>query len=65
MISLNLLTNLVSYASFIAHLFSDANWRKSHASLLRTLADAPGVGEVSIAPCALPSAAETQMLFEK
>ncbi|SCB65550.1 unnamed protein product [Fusarium graminearum] len=51
--------------SFIAHLFSDANWRKSHASLLRTLADAPGVGEVSIAPCALPSAAETQMLFEK
>ncbi|PCD21023.1 hypothetical protein FGRA07_05175 [Fusarium graminearum] len=55
----------ISYASFIAHLFSDANWRKSHASLLRTLADAPGVGEVSIAPCALPSAAETQMLFEK
>ncbi|UZP36808.1 hypothetical protein NXS19_004624 [Fusarium pseudograminearum] len=51
--------------SFIAHLFSDANWRKSHASLLRTLADAPGVGEVSIAPCELPSAAETQLLFEK
>ena len=51
--------------SFIAHLFADANWRKSHASLLRTLADAPGAGEVSIAPCSLPSAAETQMLFEK
>ncbi|KAL6918594.1 hypothetical protein FSST1_010089 [Fusarium sambucinum] len=51
--------------SFIAHLFSDANWRRSHASLLRTLADAPTVGDVSIAPCSLPSAAETQMLFEK
>ncbi|KAI1069505.1 hypothetical protein LB507_008571 [Fusarium sp. FIESC RH6] len=51
--------------SFIAHLFADANWRKSHAGLLRTLADAPGAGEVSIAPCSLPSAAETQMLFEK
>ncbi|KAG8353797.1 hypothetical protein FVEN_g8217 [Fusarium venenatum] len=51
--------------SFIAHLFSDANWRRSHASLLRTLADAPAVGEVSITPCSLPSAAETQMLFDK
>ncbi|KAG5657965.1 hypothetical protein KAF25_006916 [Fusarium avenaceum] len=51
--------------SFIAHLFADANWRKSHASLLRTLADAPSAGEVSIAPCSLPSAAEAQMLFEK
>ncbi|KAG5758403.1 hypothetical protein H9Q72_013464 [Fusarium xylarioides] len=51
--------------SFIAHLFSDANWRKSHATLLRTLADAPGTDEVSIAPCSLPSAVETQMLFEK
>ncbi|KAK2673983.1 hypothetical protein RAB80_011526 [Fusarium oxysporum f. sp. vasinfectum] len=51
--------------SFIAHLFSDANWRKSHATLLRTLADAPGTDEVSIAPCSLPSAVETQMLFDK
>ncbi|OBS23174.1 hypothetical protein FPOA_03730 [Fusarium poae] len=51
--------------SFIAHLFSDANWRKSHAGLLRTLADAPAVGEISIAPCSLPSANETHILFEK
>ncbi|KAL7757198.1 hypothetical protein ACKLNR_011725 [Fusarium oxysporum f. sp. zingiberi] len=51
--------------SFIAHLFSDANWRKSHATLLRTLADAPGTDEVSIAPCSLPSAVETQVLFDK
>ncbi|KAF4954948.1 hypothetical protein FSARC_11977 [Fusarium sarcochroum] len=51
--------------SFIAHLFADPNWRKSHATLLRTLADAPGAADVSIAPCSLPSAAETQQLFEK
>ncbi|KAF4449371.1 hypothetical protein F53441_7350 [Fusarium austroafricanum] len=51
--------------SFIAHLFADANWRKSHATLLRTLADGPGADEGSIAPCSLPSAVETQMLFEK
>ncbi|KAJ3549581.1 hypothetical protein NM208_g431 [Fusarium decemcellulare] len=50
---------------FIAHLFADADWRKSHANLLRTLADAPGATEASIAPCSLPSAAETQQLFDK
>ncbi|RGP79808.1 hypothetical protein FLONG3_2122 [Fusarium longipes] len=52
--------------SFISHLFADASWRKSHADLLRTLGDGPGMaGEASIAPCPLPSAAETQMLFDK
>ncbi|KAH7169921.1 fungal-specific transcription factor domain-containing protein [Dactylonectria macrodidyma] len=51
---------------FVARLFDDADWRKSHASLLRTLSNAPdAAAEASIAPCPLPSGPETQALFEK
>ncbi|KAM5344649.1 hypothetical protein ACJ41O_013184 [Fusarium nematophilum] len=50
---------------FIALLFADADWRKSHANLLRTLSDAPGAVEASIAPCPLPSGPVIQQLFEK
>ncbi|WAO84867.1 Fungal-trans domain-containing protein [Fusarium falciforme] len=50
---------------FVAHLFADANWRKSHANLLRTLVDVPGAAEASIAPCSLPSAVEARQLFDK
>ncbi|KAH7161997.1 fungal-specific transcription factor domain-containing protein [Dactylonectria estremocensis] len=51
---------------FVARLFDNADWRKSHASLLRTLSNAPdATAEVLIAPCSLPSGSEAQLLFEK
>lgn len=51
--------------SFLSLLFSDANWRRSNATLLRELANETRPPEVPVQPCALPSRRTAEELFRK
>lgn len=51
-------------SSFISLLFSDAEWRRSNADLLKSLNQASQPPEKAVEPCALPSGSVVQELFE-
>lgn len=51
--------------SFVSLLFSDVEWRRSNADLLKSLTQPPQTPEQSVEPCSLPSSAVAKELFDK
>ena len=51
--------------SFLSLLFSDRNWRRSNASLIRQLTKTTSHVETKHEPCPLPSEPEGRDLFER
>lgn len=51
--------------SFISLLFSDADWRRANADLLRSLARAPRAPDRPVEACSLPPGSVVKALFER